>query len=67
MPGGLKLQIIFKLACWTLLLYFAYCCFLFLIQRQMLFPRYVIEEPAQTAEDIPGLEKIWLDTAFGKV
>lgn len=33
----------------------------------MLFPRFVIEKPAETAEGISGLEKVWLDTASGKV
>lgn len=67
MPGGEKMQIVLKIAGWGALFYLGYCCLLFLVQRQMLFPRYVIEEPEGTAEGIPGLEKIWLDTAFGKV
>jgi len=67
MPGGSKLHIIYKFAGWVLLFYLAYCCFLFLIQRQMLFPRFVIDEPSESAGNISGLEKIWLDTAFGKV
>ena len=67
MPGGEKMQIVLKIAGWGALFYLGYCCFLFLVQRQMLFPRYVIEKPAETPGDIPGLEKIWLDTAFGKV
>lgn len=37
-----------------------------MMQRQMLFPRYLIETPSDN-ENISGLEKIWIDTSFGKV
>ena len=47
--------------------YVAYCCFLFLIQRQILYPRNLIPALPPTNQKIPGLEKIWLDTSFGKV
>jgi pimeloyl-ACP methyl ester carboxylesterase len=49
------------------LFYIAYCCFLFLMQRQILYPRNLIPSLPPSAQKIPGLEKIWLDTSFGKV
>lgn len=60
------MNILAKIVTWTIFLYLAYCGFLFMMQRQMLFPRYLIETPSNN-EDISGLEKIWIDTSFGKV
>jgi len=54
-----------KTVLWVPVLYFAYCGFLFLMQRQILFPRYLIEIPSQN-EDTPVLERIWVETRFGK-
>jgi hypothetical protein len=52
---------------WPLGIYIAYCGFLFLLQRQIMFPRGMIPQPALTGQKLPGLEKIWLETDFGKV
>ena len=52
---------------WPLLLYAVYCALLFVLQRQIIFPRYQIPEAVQTEQPIAGLEKIWLDTDSGKV
>ena len=56
-----------KYILWPLLLYAAYCGLLFLLQRQIMFPRYQIPQPAQHEQPIAGLEKFWLDTDSGKV
>ena len=61
MHAGLKYSLI------AFIVYLVYCCFLFLMQRQMMFPRGLIPTPRQSAQKIPGLETIWLDTGFGKV
>jgi hypothetical protein len=61
MHAGLKYTLI------AFIVYLVYCCFLFLMQRQMMFPRGLIPTPRQSAQKIPGLETIWLDTGFGKV
>ncbi len=66
MPRGMKLDVIIKVAAWSLGLYLAYCGLLFLMQRQMMFPSGFIEVPAELPR-IPGLERIWVDTSFGKV
>jgi len=62
-----NVHVLVKIALGSLFLYLAYCCLLFLFQRQILFPRYQIAAPSATAEKIVGLEKIWLDTSCGKV
>jgi fermentation-respiration switch protein FrsA (DUF1100 family) len=56
-----------KYILWPVLLYTAYCGLLFLLQRQILFPRYQISQPVQHEQPIGGLEKFWLDTDSGKV
>ena len=61
MHAGLKYTLI------VIIIYVGYCCFLFLMQRQMMFPRGLIPTPPDSAQKIPGLERIWLDTGFGKV
>jgi fermentation-respiration switch protein FrsA (DUF1100 family) len=61
MHAGLKYTL------FALLAYFAYCCLLFLMQRQIMFPRSLIPTPSPPVQKTPGLEKIWLDTEFGKV
>ena len=48
-------------------LYIAYCGVLFLLQRQIMFPRGMIPQPTPLDHRIPGLEKIWLETPAGKV
>ncbi len=48
-----------------LLSYIGYCSFIFLIQRQLMFPSYMIESPPEI-RNISGLEKIWLNTDDGK-
>jgi fermentation-respiration switch protein FrsA (DUF1100 family) len=61
MQTGLKYVLI------VFLIYAGYCGFLFIMQRQMMFPRGLIPTPSDSAPKIPGLEQIWLDTSFGKV
>lgn len=61
MPAALKYIL------WPLVLYLGYCGLLFLLQRQIIFPRYQIPKPPQADLPIKGLEKIWLDTKGGKV
>jgi fermentation-respiration switch protein FrsA (DUF1100 family) len=48
-------------------IYAAYCALMFLAQRQVIFPRYMI--PTPTAPDLKalGVERMWLETSFGKV
>ena len=56
-----------KYILWPVILYVSYCGFLFLLQRQIMFPRNQIPQPLQSEQKIAGLEKIWLATDSGKV
>jgi len=56
-----------KYAFWGVIIYTAYCSFLYLVQRQILYPRGQIPLPAQTPPNIAGLETLWLPTESGKV
>ena len=58
---------VLKYIFWPLVLYVAYCGLLFLLQRQIMFPRSQIQQPLQSDQNIAGLEQIWLDTARGQV
>ena len=60
------MNILIKILTVILFLYLVYCGFLFVIQRQMLFPRYLLSPPYHI-ENISGLEKIWVTTSFGKI
>jgi len=51
----------------ALFLYLVYCGFLFLLQRQMMFPRGQVGVPSPGMSNFPGLEKIWLNTGSGKI
>jgi hypothetical protein len=48
-------------------IYAAYCALLFLAQRQVVFPRYMIPTPAAPDLKALGIEPLWLETSFGKV
>ena len=56
-----------KYILWPVILYLAYCGLLFVLQRQIMFPRYQIPQPVQTEQKIGGLEKIWLAVDNAKV
>lgn len=56
-----------KYILWPLCIYAAYCGLLFLLQRQMMFPRGMIPTPSSSESRIPGLEKIWLAAESGNV
>jgi pimeloyl-ACP methyl ester carboxylesterase len=51
----------------ALALYVGYCLLLLLFQRTILFPRFQIPTVSQTETDMPGMEKIWLETSVGNV
>jgi pimeloyl-ACP methyl ester carboxylesterase len=55
-----------KFFAWSVFFYLLYCGLLFLMQRQMMFPRSLIEVPSK-GPDISGLERIWVQASFGKV
>ncbi|MDP3284387.1 MAG: alpha/beta hydrolase [Desulfobacterales bacterium] len=61
------MHIFFKLASALVLIYFSYCGLLFVLQRQVLFPRDMIENLSQENMPAPGIEKAFLQTGSGKV
>jgi fermentation-respiration switch protein FrsA (DUF1100 family) len=56
-----------KYILWALCIYVVYCGFLFLLQRQLMFPRGMIPTPSSSGPALPGLEKIWLNVESGNV
>jgi len=56
-----------KFAIWGLLAYVIFCGFVFIMQRQIIFPRFQIGSAAGLSKEIAGLEKIWITTRHGKV
>jgi len=60
------LQPFIKILTWAFFIYFTYCCLLFVMQRQIIFPRSQIPYSSETEKVVPELEKIWLSTYSGK-
>lgn len=65
--GRYRLHTLLKYIFWPLILYLAYCTFLLLIQRHILYPRSLIPSPSFSEQNIPGLEKLWVLTESGKI
>jgi len=57
----------FKLALTVILLYSAYCGFLFFMQRHVLFPRFMIETPPMQTQKISDIERNFIETDSGKI
>jgi fermentation-respiration switch protein FrsA (DUF1100 family) len=51
----------------AVLIYATYCALLFLMQRQVIFPRYMIPSPPPSDIKTLRIEPWWLETSFGKV
>lgn len=64
---NVPMNILPKIIGWVFIFYCGYCVFVFLLQRSILFPRNQIPYPTDTGIAIPGLEKTWLDTEFGRI
>lgn len=58
---------VLKYILYSLLFYLAYCGLLFVLQRQIIFPRYQIPQPPQADQQVAGIEKSWLITDSGRV
>jgi len=61
------MQAVYKILIVVVLFYVGYCCLLFLMQRQIIFPRYLISIPSDEIRHIAGIEKIWLEIDSAKV
>ncbi len=58
---------IVRLAGWAVLIYAAYCGFLYLMQTKMMFPAGMADPGFGTPTPPDGAEKLWVRTSFGKV
>jgi len=56
-----------KILAGAVCIYAAYCLLLFLVQRQVIFPRYMIPAPPAPDYKALGVEPLWLEASFGKV
>ncbi len=56
-----------KIAGLILILYVFYSGFLFLVQRKIMFPSYMIDIPPESEVTVPGMEKIWVKTGRGTI
>lgn len=61
------MNILIKIISFFICFYLAYCGILFLLQRHIMFPRIKISEPSNINDDMPDLEKIWINTSYGKI
>ena len=51
---------------WIVCLYLVYLCFLFVVQRRLVFPRHLARIPEEPIP-VPGVEKSWIDVKGGRV
>jgi pimeloyl-ACP methyl ester carboxylesterase len=56
-----------KLAAAVVLLYCAYCALIFIMQRHVLFPRFMIETPSLQTKIISDIERNFIETDSGKI
>ena len=61
------MTMIIKFCCGAILIYCLYCSFLFVMQRQMMFPRFLIEPSGLSPPADGRVESKWLHTRHGKV
>ena len=64
---GTRLHPFVQIVSGGILLFLVYCCLLFLLQRQIVFPRNQIRGALGAPANHPSLEQFWLDLPYGKV
>ena len=67
LPSLTKVNRMVKAIAGAVLVYAAYCVLLFFVQRQVIFPRYMIPTPPPPDFKTLRIEPWWLETSFGKV
>jgi uncharacterized protein len=65
--GATKVKGMLKVLAGAAVFYAVYCLLLFLGQRHILFPRYMVPSPGPAALQGTRIETWWLETASGKV
>ena len=63
----MKMQAVLKFIIWGLIIYVAYVGLVFLMARQIIFPRSQIGYSPVQPDSAQQVEKRWLETSFGKV
>lgn len=58
---------LFKILAGAASIYAVYCVLLFIVQRQVIFPRYMIPDPPAPDYESLGVEPLWLEASFGRV
>ena len=61
------MNITIKIISFFICFYLAYCGLLFLLQRYIMFPRFKISEPSNIGNDMPDIEKTWINAGGGKI
>ncbi len=61
-----KLQVLIRILLGGLALYVFYGAVLFFAQRRFIFPRHLVRIPPSATTDVPGIERIWLETRAGR-
>jgi fermentation-respiration switch protein FrsA (DUF1100 family) len=63
----MKMQALLKFILWGLIVYVAYVGLVFLMARQIIFPRSHIGYPPVQPDNAQQVEKNWLETSSGKI
>lgn len=63
----MKMQAVLKFVLWGLIVYVAYVGLVFILARQIIFPRGQIGRPPLQPQGAQQVEKRWLETSFGKI
>jgi len=63
----MNMQALLKYALWGLIVYVAYVGLVYLLARQIIFPRGQIGYSPVQPDSTQGVEKSWLETSFGKI
>ena len=56
-----------RIVAFGVLFYAVYSGYYFFMQRSIIYPRHIIRVPPDISGSFPGLERIWLETASGRV
>ena len=61
------LKISLRLFVYGILFYVVYSGYYFFMQKRIIYPRHILRTPPDIYDNVPGLERIWLNTNSGKV
>jgi len=67
MIKGIKMHPLIKFLIYAIVAYLIYLGMMYFMQRRMLFPRHFIPSSTGLPASMPDIERIWVETSFGKV